>query len=94
MKKFIASVALSALFALPVSAQDSVSADTVLATVNGTEITLGHVISMVRLLPAEYQGLPDNVLFDGLLEQLVQQQVLASVAEGELGRTEQLVLEN
>ena len=53
-----------------------------LATVNGTEITLGHVISMVRLLPAEYQGLPDNVLFDGLLEQLVQQQVLASVAEG------------
>ncbi|WP_297615478.1 peptidylprolyl isomerase [uncultured Roseicyclus sp.] len=94
MKKFIASVALSALFALPVSAQDSVSADTVLATVNGTEITLGHVISMVRLLPAEYQGLPDNVLFDGLLEQLVQQQVLASVAEGELGRTEQLGLEN
>ena len=65
-----------------------------LATVNGTEITLGHVISMVRLLPAEYQGLPDNVLFDGLLEQLVQQQVLASVAEGELGRTEQLGLEN
>ena len=94
MKKFIASVALSALFALPVSAQDSVSADTVLATVNGTEITLGHVISMVSLLPAEYQGLPDNVLFDGLLEQLVQQQVLASVAEGELGRTEQLGLEN
>lgn len=94
MKKFIASVALSALFALPVSSQDSVSADTVLATVNGTEITLGHVISMVRLLPAEYQGLPDNVLFDGLLEQLVQQQVLASVAEGELGRTEQLGLEN
>ena len=94
MKKFIASVALSALFALPVSAQDSVSADTVLATVNGTEITLGHVISMVRLLPAEYQGLPANVLFDGLLEQLVQQQVLASVAEGELGRTEQLGLEN
>ena len=94
MKKFIASVALSALFALPVSAQDSVSADTVLATVNGTEITLGHVISMVSLLPAEYQGLPDNVLFDRLLEQLVQQQVLASVAEGELGRTEQLGLEN
>jgi peptidyl-prolyl cis-trans isomerase C len=94
MKTFIASAALSALLALPVAAQDDVGAATVLATVDGTDITLGHVISMVRLLPPEYQGLPDNVLFDGLLEQLVQQQVLASLAERDLGRLEQLGLEN
>ncbi len=94
MKTFIASAALSALLALPVAAQDDVGAATVIATVDGTDITLGHVISMVRLLPPEYQGLPDNVLFDGLLEQLVQQQVLASLAERDLGRLEQLGLEN
>ncbi|MEY3004791.1 MAG: hypothetical protein RLZZ491_1967 [Pseudomonadota bacterium] len=94
MKTFIASAALSALLALPVAAQDDVGAATVLATVDGTDITLGHVISMVRLLPPEYQGLPDNVLFDGLLEQLVQQQVLASLAERDLGWLEQLGLEN
>lgn len=94
MKTFIASAALSALLALPVAAQDDVGAATVLATVDGTDITLGHVISMMRLLPPEYQGLPDNVLFDGLLEQLVQQQVLASLAERDLGRLEQLGLEN
>lgn len=94
MKKFLASAALSALMAVPVAAQDSVTAGTVLATVNGSQITLGHMISMMGMLPAEYQALPDNVLFDGLLEQLVQQQILASVAEGDLGLREQLGLEN
>ena len=94
MKKYLAGVALSALLALPATAQDDASAVTVLATVNGTEITLGHVIAMVRMLPQQYQDLPDNVLLEGLLEQLVQQQVLASVAEADIGRREELGLEN
>lgn len=94
MKKYLAGVALSALLALPATAQDDASAATVLATVNGTEITLGHVIAMVRMLPQQYQDLPDNVLLEGLLEQLVQQQVLASVAEADIGRREELGLEN
>lgn len=94
MKKFLASVALSALLSMPVAAQDSVSADTVLATVNGTDITLGHVIAMMQMLPAQYQALPDNVLLDGLLEQLVQQQVLAGVAEADIDQRARLGLEN
>lgn len=94
MKKFLASAALSALLAFPVAAQEDVDAETVLATVNGSEITLGHVVAMMAMLPAEYQALPDNVLFDGLLEQLVQQQVLASVAEVEIGLRDRLGLEN
>lgn len=92
MKKFLASVALSALMALPAAAQEDVTAATVLATVNGTEITVGHVIAMVQMLPPQYQELPDNVLFDGLLEQLVQQEALASAAE--IGPRETLSLEN
>jgi peptidyl-prolyl cis-trans isomerase C len=94
MKKFLASVALSALLSMPVAAQDSVAADTVLATVNGTDITLGHVIAMMQMLPAQYQALPDNVLLDGLLEQLVQQQVLAGVAEADIDQRARLGLEN
>lgn len=94
MKKFLAGVALSAFVALPATAQDDVSAATVLATVNGTDITVGHVIAMTRMLPAQYQDLPDNVLLDGLLEQLVQQQVLAAEAEDDIGLREQLGLEN
>lgn len=94
MKRHIASTALSLFLALPAAAQDSVDAGTVLATVGETEITLGHVIAMLTVLPPEYQGLPDNVLFDGLLEQLVQQEVLAAVAEQDIGLTERLGLEN
>jgi peptidyl-prolyl cis-trans isomerase C len=94
MKKYLAGVALSALIALPVAAQDTPTADTVLATVNGTEITLGHLIVMTRMLPPQFQELPDNVLFDGLLEQLVQQEALASLAAQDMGRQEELGLEN
>jgi len=94
MKKYLAGVALSAIIALPVSAQDTPTADTVLASVNGTEITLGHLIVMTRMLPPQFQDLPDNVLFDGLLEQLVQQEALASLAAQDMGRQEELGLEN
>lgn len=94
MKKYLAGVALSALIALPAAAQDTPSADTVLATVNGTEITLGHLIAMTRMLPPQFQELPDNVLFDGLLEQLVQQEALAAVAAQDMGRMEELGLAN
>lgn len=53
------------------------TADTVVATVNGTQITLGHMIALRESLPPEYQQLPDDVLFKGIFEQLIQQEVLA-----------------
>ncbi len=59
-------------------AQDKTyDASTVLATVNGTEITLGHVIALRDQLPAQYQNLPDDVLMSGLVDQLVDQELLA-----------------
>ncbi len=56
--------------------------DTVLATVNGTEITVGHLIAAAQALPEQYRQLPPEVLFDGVLTQLVQQQVLADSVDG------------
>lgn len=93
MKSLLTGVALSALFAAPVLAQD-VTADTVLAQVNGEDITVGHLIAMRAMLPEQYQQLPDEVLFDGMLEQLVQQQVIADVAETDMTAQMRLGLEN
>ncbi len=58
-------------------------ASTVLATVNGTDITLGHAIVMRERLPAQYQDLPDDVLLPGIVEQLVDQTLLAGSVSGE-----------
>lgn len=74
-------------------AQTPVTADTVVATVNGVEITAGHLVLMRSQLPQQYQQLPDSALFDGLLDQAVQQQLLAAEA-GELDRASRLMLEN
>lgn len=60
------------------SAEKNYDAETVLATVNGTPITLGNVIVMVGALPPQYQSLPDGALLKGLLDQMVDQQLLAS----------------
>jgi peptidyl-prolyl cis-trans isomerase C len=63
--------------ALPSLAQDAPTRDTVVATVNGTEITLGEMIQTAAQLPPEYQQLPPDVLFQGVMDQLIQQQLLA-----------------
>jgi peptidyl-prolyl cis-trans isomerase C len=52
-------------------------ASTVLATVNGTDITLGHVVVLRERLPDQFQSLPDDTLFQGLVDQLVDQALLA-----------------
>jgi peptidyl-prolyl cis-trans isomerase C len=84
--------ALSVLMTMmaPVLAQD---AKTVVATVNGTDITLGHMIVLREKLPAEYQGLADDVLFKGILEQLIQQEALKQ-SIGDIGVRNALSIEN
>ena len=77
--------------ALPAAAQD---ADQVVATVNGTDITGGHMIVARATLPQQFQELPDEVLFNGILEQLVQQTLLAQSFDSELPKRAQLSLEN
>ena len=84
--------ALALGLALPAMAQD-VDQNTVVATVNGQDITVGHMIVLREGLPEQYQSLPDDVLFDGILEQLVQQTVLSQKAD-EPGPVVELQLEN
>ena len=73
---YLGTAALILALASPVAAQDT-TADTVIATVGETEITLGEMIIARAQLPQQYQSLPADVLFDGVLEQLIQQQLLA-----------------
>ena len=71
--------ALASAMALPqaAAAQD---AGTVVARVGDTEITLGHMLALATRLPEQYRQLPDDVLFNGLLEQIVDQTAVAQQA--------------
>jgi peptidyl-prolyl cis-trans isomerase C len=89
----VGAIALSLAFTFPARAADP-TADTVVAVVNGQEITLGHMISTRESLPAQYQELEDAVLFDGILEQLIQQTALAEEGESNLTKRDLLALEN
>ncbi|OAN84782.1 peptidylprolyl isomerase [Sulfitobacter geojensis] len=91
---YLASLALTVSLALPVAAQDTPTVDTVVATVNGKDITLGHMIIARATLPQQYQDLPDEVLYKGILDQLVQQTALADTYEGDLPKRVTLSLEN
>ena len=93
LKRFVSlsALTLAASLALPAQAQDG---STVVATVNGVEITLGHMIVARATLPEQYQNLPDTVLFDGILDQLIQQQALANAYDGDLPNRVALSLEN
>ena len=88
---FIAALGLAVTLAMPAQAQD---ANTVVATVNGTEITVGHMILARATLPEQYQQFPDNVLFEGILKQLVEQTLLAGDFSGDLPKRIALSLEN
>ncbi len=90
---FLASFALIAGLGAPIMAQD-VTADTVVATVNGTNITLGHMIATRESLPDQYKSLPNETLFKGILDQLVQQTALEQSVAGSISKMDEINLEN
>lgn len=80
-------LALMAALSTPVWAEGE-TADMVVSTVNGVNITLGEMIALRETLAEQYQSLPDDVLFNGILEQLIQQEVLRqSVSEMSMRHT-------
>jgi peptidyl-prolyl cis-trans isomerase C len=70
------------------------TADTVVATVNGVKITLAQMIALRETLSPEYQQLPDDVLFKGIYDQLIQQEVLAQSVSSSLGPRNLATIEN
>lgn len=94
--RFTRSLALALTFAVttPALAEDAPTAQTVIATVNGQEIKLGHMVLLRQSLPEQYSQLPNDVLFDGLLDQLIQQAALEGAYDGETPDRVKLALEN
>lgn len=82
----------AAVLAGTVARAEDPTADTVIATVNGTDITLGQMVALRDTLPAQYLQLDDKTLFDGILDQLVQQTALA--ADAKPTKKDELTLEN
>jgi peptidyl-prolyl cis-trans isomerase C len=69
-----------ALLAAPLAAQEA-GPDTVVATVNGTNVTLGDLQAVRRDLPGLPPGMPAEIIYDGIRQQLVNQLLLAQAAE-------------
>lgn len=99
---FCAALALSAALGLPALADNTTpaatpaaapTAATVLATVNGVNITLGDVIVTRDNLPAQYKALPDDQLFKGIVDQLIQQEALRQSLGDTLSAKETLAIE-
>lgn len=93
-KQTMRALALCALAAAAPAAAQDVTADTVVATVDGVEITIGHMIAARDTLPPQYLALPDDVLFTGILDQIIQQTALARIGEENITRRDRLVIEN
>ena len=92
---FAAATALALALGAPAAAEDGPALDTVLATVNGVEITVGHLLVSHQALPDQFRELPPETLFDPLLEQLIEQTALMMEgSEDELTTAERVALEN
>lgn len=97
MRIRIKSAALSlAILALGTQgfAQEGPKSDTVVATVNGQEITLGHMILLRESLPEQFQQYPNDVLFPALYGQLIEQTLLADTLTGDLPSRVKFGVEN
>jgi len=85
-------VALALPLAMPATAQD---ASTVVARANGVEITLAHVLALREMLPPQLQAAPGDRLFPALVNQLIDQELIAqSMAAEALSPPDRARLEN
>jgi peptidyl-prolyl cis-trans isomerase C len=79
LTKKLMTTAAFVIFSTPVFAESQPAAtevDRVVATVNGTEITMGHMMLVYDSLPDQYKSLGADQLYEGILDQLVQQTIL------------------
>lgn len=86
-------VALVCGLAGTATAQDP-GPETVVASVNGVEITLGHVLQARTSLPEQFQQTPMESLLEPLVNQLIDQTALMQSVDGTLTTAEEVALEN
>ncbi len=91
---FLPVLALSAAISTAALADSGPNAETVVASVNGEEITLGHVIMAGATLPEQYRQVPADVLYNAVLDQLIQQTALVQSRDGDVPAAVELSLEN
>ena len=94
LKPSILAVLLAASLPLSVQAQDK-GADTVVATVNGTPITLGEMIVMKQAAAQDPQmaEMGDGALYEIMLDQLIQQTAVADAGQENAGVRAQLEIQ-
>lgn len=100
-KPFLATAFAALLAAAPLAqaqeegaAQDAPDPAQVVATVNGTEITLAHVIAVRADLPRQYDQFPAELLYEGIVGQLVDRTLLMQSHDGELSLRSRTILDN
>lgn len=91
---FLPALALAAAFVLPGVASAAPHANSVVATVNGENITLGHMVIAHQALPEQYKQLPADVLYKAILDQLIQQTALKQQLHDEVPAHVQLTIDN
>ncbi|RMC34338.1 peptidylprolyl isomerase [Paracoccus alkanivorans] len=91
----LAAFVIAAPMMLPATLQaEESNADTVVATVNGQEITLGQMIVMKQSMQdPQMAELPDQALWDLMLDQLVRQTAVAANGKENAGVRAQLELQ-
>ncbi len=77
----------------PAAPKTEPTRDTVVATVDGTPITMGDVIVAYSALPDQYKSMPDPALFKGIVEQIIQQVALEKQVADKLTVKDKIVLE-
>ena len=95
MRKY-KSILLGAVLGLSLGAQafaQETDGSTVVATVGDTDITIAHMIAMTLTLPDNQRQLPMDVIFEGVLERLIQQEAI-SQSQAEISKLTTLQLEN
>lgn len=93
LTRIFAVLVLGTLLAVPLMAETP-DADTPVANINGTVVTLGNMIVLRESLPEQYKALPNDVLFKGILDQLIQQTLLEQSLGGKIGKRDALQIEN
>ena len=69
-----------AVFALPALAQEG---DEVVARVDGAEITRDDVVAAIQGLPAEYQQIPIETLWEPMLNQVIDRKLVVAAAQAQ-----------